>query len=140
MTDSYKDRGSANKRDRVHMFINDHPWIFVPAYTATIAGFTYVIMRGVALQPIDRGISVIAKRGISVLGKKVVMNNVSYISSNRQGAPSWVVRCIETGSIFPSQRLAALTMDIPEREISKHLNGIMDNVRGFTFERICMAA
>ena len=43
-----------------------------------VAGFTYLIMRGVdSSEPIGRGISVTAERGISVLGKRVVMNNRS---------------------------------------------------------------
>ena|SRR4029077_2835017 len=106
-----------------------------------VAGFTYLIMRGVdSSEPIGRGISVTAERGISVLGKRVVMNNVSYISSNRQGPPSWVIRCVETGDIFTSQISAAKEMDLPASEISKQLNGIMDHVRGYHFERICLAA
>lgn len=105
-----------------------------------VAGITAIIMRGIASQSISRGISVTAERGISVLGKKVVMENVSYISSNRQGPPSWVIRCKETNDIFTSQRSAASEMNLSDSEISKHLNGLMDNVRGFHFERICMAA
>ncbi len=106
-----------------------------------IAGITYLIMRGVdPSEPIGRGISVTAERGISVLGKKVVMENVSYISSNRQGPPSWVIRCVETGDIFTSQISAAREMGLPASEISKQLNGVMDHVRGNHFERICLAA
>jgi hypothetical protein len=105
------------------------------------AGITYVIMRGVASQHIGRGISVTAERGIAVLAdRSVVTNNVSYISSRRQGPPSWVIRCIETGKIFTSQLAAANEMELPASEVSKHLNGMMDHVRGYTFERICMAA
>ncbi len=69
-----------------------------------------------------------------------MLNSVSFILSNRQGPPSWVVRCKETGDIFASQNSAANGMNLPANEISKHLNGVMDTVRGFTFERICMAA
>lgn len=105
-----------------------------------VAGITVLIMRGTASQSISRGISVTAKDGISVLGKKVVMSNVSYISSNRQGPPSWVIRCLETGVIFTSQASAAFEMELPASEISKQLNGMMDHVRGYHFERICLAA
>ncbi len=78
--------------------------------------------------------------GISVRGKSNSLNMVSYFDSNRQGPPSWVVRCLETGALFTSQKSAALEMDLLPSELSKHLNGLMENVRGFTFERICMAA
>jgi len=106
-----------------------------------VAGITVLIMRDVrSSQLISRGISVTAEGGISVLGKKVEMNNVSYISSNRQGPPSWVVRCLETDKIFTSQSAAAKGMNLSTKEISKHLNGVMSDVRGFHFERICMAA
>jgi hypothetical protein len=105
-----------------------------------LAGITGTIVRSNAQQPISRGISATARRGISVAGKRVVLNNVSYISSNRQGAPSWVVRCLETGAIFTSQRSAAEEMELPAAEVSKHLNGLMDHVRGYHFERICLAA
>ena len=90
---------------------------------------------------IGRGTSVTAERGISVLAdRSVVTNNVSYISSRRQGGPSWVIRCIETGKIFTSQLNAANEMNLSSSEISKHLNGIMNDVRGYHFERICIAA
>jgi hypothetical protein len=119
-----------------------------------VAGITVLIMRSNASQRISRGIPVTASRGIPVTGESVVSNitshnffgkskilsNVSYISSNRQGPPSWVIRCLETGGIFSSQRGASLEMDLPESEISRHLNGMIDHVRGYHFERICLAA
>ena len=118
-----------------------------PLYLVGIAGFSCLMMRGRSgvlsvpdSQLVGRGISVTAKDGISVLGKRVEMNNVSYFSSNRQGPPSWVIRCKETGALFTSQNSAAVEMGLPASEISKHLNGVMGNVRGNTFERICMAA
>src|SRR5215475_3086037 len=120
--------------------IKKYKVVYISAATGTaFAGITYLIMRNVDLS-ISRGISVTADRGISVVGKKIELNNVSYISSNRKGSPSWVVRCLETDGIFSSQRSAALEMGLPESEVSKHLNGLMDNVRGYHFERICMAA
>ena len=120
-----------------------------------VAGITTVIMR----DRISRGISVTenisrpirhellepAKNELLVLGKKVVikdstLNNVSYILSQRQGPPSWVVRCIETGQLYTSQRSASVEMELPMSDISRHLNGLKDHVNGFHFERICMAA
>jgi hypothetical protein len=107
---------------------------------AAFASITCIVMRGVASQSISPGISGTASRGISVTGKKIAMTNVSLISANRQGPPSWVIRCLETGNIFTSQHAAAIEMGLPESELSKHLNGFMDHVRGNTFERICIAA
>jgi hypothetical protein len=107
---------------------------------AGVATITCLIMRGIASQSIGPSITGTASRGIIVTGKSTVMGNVSLISSSRQGAPSWVVRCIETGVIFTSQRSAAIAMDLIETNLSKHLNGMIDHVGGYHFERICLAA
>jgi hypothetical protein len=124
--------------EKIKNHVREHKVVYI---SIGIAGITTLIVRGVASQRIDRGISVVADRGISVIAdRSVVTNNVSLISSRRQGAPSWVVRCKETGNIFASQREASEAMNLPASELSKHLNGVMDNVRGNTFERICMAA
>lgn len=118
-----------------------HRTIYLCTATGVVvAGITCVIMRGVASRHIEDGCTVLAKGGYTVLGKSVVTNNVSYISSNRQGPPSWVVRCIETGNIFASQKSAAIEMGIDPSNLSKHLNGIFNNADGYHFERICMAA
>lgn len=127
--------------EKVKTHIKEHQVFYGVAAGVTIAGITLVIMRGrCSGSSISSGISGTADRGISVIGKKVNMNNVSYISQNRKGPPSWVVRCTDTGDVFTSQRLAAARFDIPENELSKHLNGIMDSVRGHRFERLCLAA
>ena len=111
---------------------------------ASLIGFALithsVMRRNFITQPINGGISAVADGGISVVGKKVVMDNVSYISQNRKGPPSWVVRNLETGAVFTSQKAAASELEIPASELSKHLNGLMENVRGLHFERVCMAA
>jgi hypothetical protein len=105
-----------------------------------VAGITYVIMRGVAPQSISSSVTGTAGSSVTGTGKKVVISNVSFISADRQGPPSWVVRCKETGTIFTSQRIAAFEMGITETNLSKHLNGLQENAEGYTFERICMAA
>jgi hypothetical protein len=102
-------------------------------------------------QYISHGVPETAKHGVPELGESIVtnnivsekigvLNNISYISSNRPGPPSWVVRCLETGLIFTSQAKACVEMDITPSDMSKHLNGVQDTARGFHFERICMAA
>jgi hypothetical protein len=86
---------------------------------------------------------VTAQGDIAVLGGSIVnnvMNNVSYFAANRPGPPSWVIRCLETNELFMSQAQAAFEMELLPCEISNHLNGLRDDVRGFHFERICMAA
>jgi len=115
------------------------------------ASFTYLYMRGVASQsirdatgvPAQGAIGVLGERNVSqniVSGKSNVLNSVSYFSSDRQGPPSWVVRCIETGDVFASQKSAANQMGLSASHLSEHLNGVRDHVSGNHFERICMAA
>lgn len=69
-----------------------------------------------------------------------VLNLKQVINSNRKGAPSWVVRCVETGQIYTSQRAAALSTGIAESDISRHLNGLRELSENLHFERICLAA
>lgn len=71
---------------------------------------------------------------------KTVTNNVAIIDARRQGPPSWVVRCVETGQITSSQRAMAAALGISESNISKQLNGILDHAEGYHFERICLSA
>jgi hypothetical protein len=128
------------KYEKVKQHIIDHKVAYTCAATAIVtAGITFIIMRSVASQHTDRGNAVVAKDGIAVLGKKVVMDNVSYISANRQGSPAWVVRCIETGDIFTSQLSAAREMGLSAPDLSQHLNGRKGHVQGYHFERICLA-
>jgi hypothetical protein len=142
------------KLDKVKKHVKDHKVAYIVGGSIIVAGITYLIVRDItSSQHIKRGIPVLAQRGIPVLDEsvtnqpiqtavfgKAVMNNVSYISANRQGPPSWVIRCVDTGDIFTSQAKAAIELGIPANELSRHLNGTLDNVRGLHFERICMAA
>lgn len=133
---NFKARALAVKKHVV-----EHKVIYSCAATGVVvATFTYIIMRGIAKPSISR--DVIVTTGPSVTGtrNRVVINNVSYISANRQGPPSWIIRCKETGDIFTSQHAAALALGITETNISKHLNGLQEHAQGYTFERLCMAA
>lgn len=116
-----------------------------------VAGITWFIMRDATALHISRTIGATAQPTIGglrenatiqniVSGRNNVLKSVSYISANRQGPPSWVVRCKETGAIFTSQRTAAFEMGLAQDHLSNHLNGIRDHVNGFHFERICLAA
>jgi len=129
------------KTEKFKAHIKKYKVVYVAGTTGSIfAGITYIIMRGVASQPIRGAIGVPAEGDIVVLGKKVVIGNISYISADRQGPPSWVVRCKETGEIFTSQKAAAKEMGILASQLSQHLNGVRDHVDTYHFERICMAA
>ncbi len=125
--------------------IKNHVIRHKTVYISTTIGvatacFTYLVMRDKSEQDIQDGFTVLAKGGTTVLGKSLVLNQVSYFDSERKGPPSWVVRCIETGAVFTSQAKAAAELELDASNLSKHLNGVMDNVNGLHFERICMAA
>lgn len=132
-----------------------HKWKYVVGGSLAVAGITGLIVRGKLLDlSISRGIPVTASRGIPVTGENSgsifnnqtglvnnnTMNVTQVVDSLRRGAPSWVVRCQETGEAFMSQRAAASAMGLPEAEISRHLNGTLEHVRGYHFDRLCMAA
>jgi hypothetical protein len=101
-------------------------------------------IRGDVIVPAQGDAIVLGKsveNSIIFLGEnKGTLNNVSYISANRPGPPSWVVRCLETDMLFTSQKKAALEMDITPSNISRHLNGLQETAEGYHFERICMDA
>jgi hypothetical protein len=136
-------------KEEIKEHVVEHKVVYAFAGGIIFAGITCYIMRDIVNpQPISRDIAVTAQRDIAVLGEKVVsqsvignenvLHNVSYFISNRQGPPSWVVRCKETGELFTSQNSAAREMNISSSELSKHLRGGLTEVRGHTFERICM--
>jgi hypothetical protein len=131
-----------NKRAiRVKEYLQEHKELYIGLGVGVIvAGITYSIMRAQSGSIILRDSIVEAQRDSIVLGKNATLNQVSYFDSNRQGPASWVVRCVETGLVFTSQRAAALAMDISESNISRQLNGLKNQADGYHFERICMAA
>lgn len=128
----------------VREHVRKHKTVYISAATSVVvAGITVAIMRRKSC--IRDAIGVPAQGAIGVLGGSVTikdstLNTVSYISAERQGPPSWVVRCLETGNVFTSQKSAAVEMGLDPRHLSEHLNGIREHVNGKHFERICMAA
>jgi hypothetical protein len=125
--------------DEVKAHIQKHQYAYGVVSGLALAGITSLMMRGVASQPISVAIGDAASDSIGVAGRKVVMRNVSFISANRRGSPSWVVRCLETDEVFTSQRKAAMEMGLRADHLSNHLNQARDNVKGFHFERLCLA-
>jgi hypothetical protein len=123
-----------------HFRDNKKFYLLLGANAVAIAGITLVIMRSNSTLSIGRDTVVTAGRDIVVTGKNSMLNHVSYISAERQGPPSWVVRCLETNKLFTSQRSAAIAMDLAENHLSQHLTGTREHVNGYHFERICMAA
>lgn len=121
--------------------LRKHKWKYILGVSVIAsAGITTLIMRRCFIPYIENSDCIFAQNSVNILGKNVVTNNVSYISSNRQGPPSWVVRCLETDQVFTSQNAAAKSMGISIKDLSQHLNGLHEHANGYHFERICMAA
>jgi hypothetical protein len=116
-----------------------------------VAGITYLITRSTSSPHIRGAVGVPAQGAIGVLGENVAsiralqffskgQRITTIIEANRQGPPSWVIRCKETGGVFASQKSAATEMGMSAAHLSSHLNGLRDHVNGNHFERICLAA
>jgi hypothetical protein len=58
------------------------------------------------------------------------------VESSRQGPPSWVVQCLETGDVYSSQNKAAEALDLSSSTISQQINGIKPDAGGLHFKRI----
>lgn len=63
--------------DKIKQHFTKHKATYIVVGTVVLAGITWAIVRQNSSPLISRGTSVTADRGISVIGKKVVMNNVS---------------------------------------------------------------
>lgn len=65
-----------------------------------------------------------------------VHNNTVITELVRQGHPGNKVRCIETGVVYPSQNVAAKSTGVNPGNLSSHLNGKNDSVKGLHFENL----
>ena len=130
-----KDHFKRNKENYVRLLI-----------AIGVASFTYSIMKRMTIPISSCATGTASLCDTETGGRALVdvqnstLNNVSIFSSHRQGSPSWIVKCFETGETFRSQREAAKAMDIKEYNISKHLNGLQENAEGYHFSRIAIAA
>ena len=79
--------------------------------------------------------------GNNITVKNVIAKNVTVVTSylKSRGHPGYIIRCVETGIIFPSQNYAAKLMELDPSKLSKHLCGMIGEVEGFHFERIAIA-
>jgi len=122
--------------DRVLIHLRKHKRLYIVGSLAAVAGFVWYTRSNLRVS-----ITATASGSQSIAaGKNVMMYKVNYITADRQGPPSWVVRCKETGDVFTSQRSAALNMELPQNLLSEHLNGRRPDVAGNHFERLCLAA
>lgn len=70
---------------------------------------------------------------------KSPVTNITTVLTSRDN-PSIPVRCLDTGEVFASQNRAAAANDISANNLSRHLRGHSDSVKGLRFERIELPA
>jgi hypothetical protein len=73
---------------------------------------------------------------IAIFAKQIV----TVFHMGRQGPPSWITECVETGEKTLSQRAMSALKGISQAELSQHLNGKLENVDGLHFKRVALAA
>ena len=73
-----------------------------------------------------------------VIGGDHIENNEVHIhnTNNYGGYQSKIVKNLDTGEIFESQKAAAESVGVSEKTMSRHLNGSIDHLDGVVFERI----
>lgn len=130
--------------EKIKEHIHRHKVAYSCGATAVVvAGITCVVMRGryealanggaYGPKTIDTSVTV---RPLSILSRQETA--VSVISRNGRGHPGYIIRCVETGEYFSSQRITALLKNISETILSKHLNGILEDAEGLHFERVAL--
>lgn len=72
-------------------------------------------------------------KNFASVGNNVTIN---YNDLRRRGTPQNVIRCVETGVIYPSQNAAATELGISAADLSKHLNHGLALLKGLHFERV----
>jgi len=66
-------------------------------------------------------------------------NVVSVVEREGRGHPGYIVRCIETGDMFLSQKEVAKAYNCPDSILSMHLRGKIPDFAGHHFERVGIA-
>lgn len=61
-------------------------------------------------------------------------NNTFIVAAN--GDPGNVVRCLENNVLYPSQNAAARALNVDKATVSRHLNGVIPDVKGIHLERL----
>ena len=100
-----------------------------------IAGITCFIMRGRYEACIERAYGpIVTVRPLSFFSKQFV----TVVLRDGRGHPGYVVKCLETGSIYLSQAEAAKAMGFTPSTLSQHLNGMRSHIHGFHLERVAV--
>lgn len=135
----------SERLEKIKAHIKEHKVEYACAVTAVVvATFTTIIVRGryealatggaYGLETADTSVTM---RPLAFLSRQG--NSVSVTNKFGRGRPGYLIRDLDTDEYFRSQRSAASTRGISETILSKHLNGILPDAEGYTFERIRLA-
>jgi len=125
-----------NRINRIKQHFVEHEEKYVFGVSCFFVGFTVAIMRG-RYASFHRKLDgpIVTVRPLNFLGKQV--NNIlTVIQREGRGHPGYLVRCLETNDYYFSQNEVANAMSVWPSLISDHLNGKVESIHGFHFERI----
>jgi hypothetical protein len=104
-------------------------------YIAAVAG---AVVGGVAVYFVTRSSDSVKVSNIAVGNWKPQITNSTIVEATLvpRGHRGNVIRCIQTGELFGSQERASGVMGIDAGNLSKHLQGKIPHVGGYTFENL----
>ena len=73
---------------------------------------------------------------LKILSPTNIANVINIEAPFRKGHPGYLVKCLETGMVYPSQNEAAKAMGVSRASMTKHLNGERGSAGGMKFERL----
>ena len=134
MSESEVELRKEDKLDKVKEVIKNHWKPFTVGAVLTTATFVVARQLGMRYFPTN-----------SVrINKMTIKDSVLYFTTyeRKQGPPSYVVRCIETGQVFQSQADACRQLGINPARLSRHLNNHpgYESILGHTWDRAAIAA
>lgn len=129
--------------DGVKEHIKRHKVAYSCGVTAVVtAGITCLIMKGrhaELLSGSDTAENSVFVRPFNLFSNRCNVNVVNVLEREGRGHPGYIVRCLETGTEFFSQKKAASNENVSDAIMSLHLRGKIDDINGYHFERLQVA-
>ncbi|QED11660.1 membrane protein [Arthrobacter phage Qui] len=124
----------SEKTDKIKKHFRDHKEAYITGGVCLVVGaaVTYLVVKGNDVLENDE----VVKFVNIIRGDHNTINQVVEVHMVRPGPKSFMVQCLETQKTWPSIRAAAEDLGLNPGELSKHLRGLTDSVKGFTFEKV----
>ena len=117
-----------SKIDKIRTHISENKNVYIAAGVGVTVGA--VLVGGMFY---GRQVIINDSLNVSVNSPKT---NIVVANLTRRGHPGNIIRCVETGEVFASQRRAAEALGLNRIDIYKMLKGELDNVKGLSFENL----